>query len=259
MATPEMRAVNAPAEQEPATRAHRVIRSRAAMRLLAVERADEIFPVLLEEIVGLGFPRAAALTVDLESGEVRAAAALNCSTNFLQALETSLWASENPLVSVLHGMKPAVLTGFANSSALYCHPLLYRNQNHCWEAERERHQECLAVANFRHPRKLQLQEQVCSTCDICAYAAMVVVGMKGKTPERQLRDAEALIDLGNRYLARLFKVEHYYNRMREMDTTISQMQTVMEGMADPVILTDTHHRVITQNRRRSASSRCRKR
>ncbi len=248
MATPEMRAVNEPAEQEHATPAHRVVRSRAAMRLLAAERADEIFPVLLEEIVGLGFPRAAALTVDLESGAVRAAAALNCSTNFLQALETSLWASENPLVSVLHGMKPAVLTGFANSSALYCHPLLYRNQNHCWEAQRERRQECLAVANFRHPRKLQLQEQVCSTCDMRAYAAMVVVGMKGKTPERQLRDAEALIDLGNRYLARLVKVEHYYNRMREMDTTISQMQTVMESMADPVILTDTHHRVITQNK-----------
>ncbi|MGZ4811293.1 MAG: ATP-binding protein [Terriglobales bacterium] len=248
MATPEMRIVNAPTEQEPSPRAPRMVRSRAAQRLLAAERADEIFPVLLEEIVTLGFPRAASLTVDFESGEVRAGAALNCSSAFLQGLETSLWASENPLVSVLHSMKPAVLTNVNGGSALYCHPLIYRNQNLCWEAERERRHDCLAVANFRHPHKLQLQEQVCSACDMRAYAAMVVVGLKSKTPERQLKDAEALIELGNRYLARLFKVEHYYNRMRDMDTTISQMQTVMESMADPVILTDTHHRVITQNK-----------
>ena len=248
MATPEMRAITPPADTESSSRGPRAVRSRAAQRLLSAERADEIFPVLLEEIVALGFPRAATLTVDFESGEVRAAAALNCSPSFIQALETSLWASENPLVSVLHSMKPAMVTGFANSSTLYCHPILYRNQNNCWEAERDRRHDCLAVANYRHPHKLHLQEQVCSACDMRAYAAMVVVGLKSKTPERQVKDAEALIELGNRYLARLFKVEHYYNRMRDMDTTISQMQTVMESMADPVILTDTHHRVITQNK-----------
>src|SRR5512147_2759557 len=248
MATPEMRIVTAPAEQEPSPRAPRMVRSRAAQRLLSAERADEIFPVLLEEIVALGFARAAALTVDFESGEIRAAAALNCPASFLKSLETSLWAGENPLVSVLHNMKPAVLNGIAGSPGLYCHPILYRNQNLCWEAERDRRHDCLAASNFRHPRKLQLQEQVCSACDMRAYAAMIVIGLRSKTPERQLKDAEALIELGNRYLARLFKVEHYYNRMRDMDTTISQMQTVMESMADPVILTDTHYRVITQNK-----------
>jgi signal transduction histidine kinase len=225
-----------------------MVRSRAALRFLSAERTDEIFPVLLEEIVSLGFPRAAALTVDFESGAVTPAAALNCSVGFLQTLQTSLWAAENPLVSVLHGMKPAVLSNFPNSSPLYCHPILYRNQNLCWEAERDRRHDCLAVANYRSPHKLQLQAQVCAACDMRAYAALVVVGMRAKTSDRQLKDAEALIELGNRYLARLFKVEHYYNRMRDMDTTIAQMQTVMESMADPVILTDTHHRVITQNK-----------
>jgi len=249
MATPEMRLITAPAQQEPAPRAPRTVRSRASLRLLSAERTDEIFPVLLEEIVALGFPRAAALTVDFETGDVTPAAALNCSPAFLLALETSLWTGENPLVAVLHGMKPAVLSNFpANSSSMYCHPLIYRNQNLCWEAERDRRHDCLAVANFRQPRKLQLQEQVCAACDMRAYSAMVVVGLRARTPERQLKDAEALIELGNRYLARLFKVEHYFNRMRDMDTTIAQMQTVMESMADPVILTDTHHRVITQNK-----------
>src|SRR5437868_3342318 len=118
MATPEMRIVTAPAEQEPTPRAPRMVRSRAAQRLLSAERADEIFPVLLEEIVALGFARAATLTVDFESGEVRAAAALNCSAAFVQGLETSLWACENSLVSLLHGMKPAVLTNVAGSPGL---------------------------------------------------------------------------------------------------------------------------------------------
>ena len=59
-----------PRNREPSPRAPRVVRSRAALRLLSAERTDEIFPVLLEEIVALGFPRAAALTVDFESGEV---------------------------------------------------------------------------------------------------------------------------------------------------------------------------------------------
>jgi signal transduction histidine kinase len=36
--------------------------------------------------------------------------------------------------------------------------------------------------------------------------------------------------------------------MRDMDVTISQMHTVMQSMADPVILTDSHHRVIMLNK-----------
>ena len=248
MASPKMHVVTAPAEQEPSPRASRMVRSRAALRLLSAERSEEIFPVLLEEIVALGFPRAAALTVNFETGEISPSAALNCPSGFLRLLETSLWAGENPLVSTLHSMKPTVLPNFGTYPGLYLHPLIYRGQNPCWEAERDRSQECLGVANFRKPRKLELQQQVCAACEMRAYSALIVVGLKAKTPERQLQDAAALIELGNRYLARLFKIEHYYNRMRDMDTTIAQMQTVMQSMADPVILTDTHHRVVMQNK-----------
>jgi nitrogen-specific signal transduction histidine kinase len=63
-----------------------------------------------------------------------------------------------------------------------------------------------------------------------------------------LRDFQQLVDRANGHLARLFKVEHYYNRMRDMDTTISRLRAVMQSMTDPVILTDNQHRVITQNR-----------
>jgi len=43
----------------------------AALRLLSAERSEEIFPILLEEVVKIGFPRALVLEVDFESGELR--------------------------------------------------------------------------------------------------------------------------------------------------------------------------------------------
>jgi PAS domain S-box-containing protein len=97
-------------------------------------------------------------------------------------------------------------------------------------------------------RKLRLEDQVCGTCNMRAYAAMLVIDVVREPNAAELKQLSALIELANRYLARLFKVEHYYNRMRDMDLTIAQMHTVMESMADPVILTDSHHRVIMQNR-----------
>jgi PAS domain-containing protein len=220
----------------------------AGLRLLSAERSEEIFPILLEEIVDLGFVRALALSVDFETGDIEPAAALKCSKTFLQKFRISLWG-DNPVVRPLHDMQPAVVAGLGvNGAPIYCHPILYRNQNLCWEAERERSQQCLAVENFRAPRKLQLSEQVCATCAMRAYAAAVLVEVKKTTTDTQIRQLQSMIELANRYLARLFKVEHYYNRMRDMDVIISQMRTVMRSMADPVILTDTHHRVVMQNK-----------
>lgn len=225
------------------------VRDSTALRLLSAERSEEIFPILLEEILGLGFPRALVLGVDFESGAVRPVAALKYQQSQLQKFQSTLWASENPLISILHGFKPAIVqAGAWEREPLYCQPLLYRNRNQCWEAERERRRECLAVQNYRSPRKLQLQEQVCASCGMRAYSALAVVQISRGCPEGQLRQLRTLIETANRYLARLFKVEHYYNRMRDMDITISQMHTVMQSMADPVILTDSHHRVIMLNK-----------
>jgi nitrogen-specific signal transduction histidine kinase len=226
----------------------RMVRSRAAMRLLSAERAEEIFPVLLEEIVAIGFPRALVLAVDFESSEIKPTAALNCANNLLKSAQSSLWAVDNPVVAALHSGTAAVVSSppFAQES-WYCHPILYRNRHQCWEAECDPRSDCLAVLNDQGRRKLHLQDQVCRTCDLRAYAAIVLVDLKRGYAERQLRECSALIDLSNRYLSRLFKVEHYYDRMRDMETTIGQMETVMRRMADPVILTDTQDRMITQN------------
>src|SRR5579884_3506283 len=101
MASAEAQLVLPTAAEMSALKAPRMVRGRAALRLLSAERSEEILPVLLEEIVALGFARAAALTVDFESGEVRPTAALNCTDSYLSALRTSLWAGENPIVAVL--------------------------------------------------------------------------------------------------------------------------------------------------------------
>src|SRR5437764_224176 len=221
----------------------------AALRLIAAERPEEIFPILLEEIVFLGFPRAAVLDVDFDTGEIKVAASLNFDSSYLKQLQTSLWASENPLVSSLVNLQPVLLPdGRLRSGALYAQPMIYRSQTRCWEAERERRNDCLAMQNAQPKRKLQIQQQVCSACGMRSYISMVVGQVGRSANQTQLRQFRNLVDRANRHLSRLFKVEHYYNRMRDMEMTISRMMTVMESMADPVILTDNQHRVIIQNR-----------
>ena len=246
MATPELRLQ----KPEPSRRKLRVSarRAPAALRLLQAERSEEVYPILLEELVALGFERTFIVAVDFESGEILPSASLNCSRNYLERFRSSLFAAENPVVDVLHSQRPSVVKDSSlHHRSLYCHPILYSNSTPCWEAERERRSECLAVDNALRRRKMSLESQVCGTCSMRAYAALVAVEL----PSREAPDLvllNNLIEMANRYLSRLFKVEHYYNRMTDMDVTIAQLQTVMQSMSDPVILTDNHYRVMVQNR-----------
>src|SRR6266404_5229965 len=221
----------------------------AALRLLSAERPEEIFPILLEEIVKLGFARALVLEVDFETGEIKPTASLNCDKAYLHRFRTSLWASENPVVSALQNLQPSnldALHGFGDS--WYAYPMIYRSASRCWEAERERRQDCLALQNFRASKKLQFEEQVCHACGMQGYATLVLAELQNTHPQKHLERLHALTERANGYLTRLFKFEHYYNRMRDMEGTISRLQAVMQSMADPVILTDNQHRVIIQNR-----------
>jgi signal transduction histidine kinase len=222
---------------------------RSALRLLGIERSEEIFPVLLEEIVALGHPRALVAKVNFETSEITPAASLNCSRNFVQRFHSSLFAVETPVTRVLHSLQPGqVHTRGRRGPSFYYYPLIYRNRTACWEAERARSGKCVAVENFYSRLKLQLQQQVCGICEMRAYAAIAVVETRRGATESDIGELRALLELANRYLSRLFKVEHYQNRMVDLETTITQMQTVMESMTDPVILTDPQHRVITQNK-----------
>ncbi len=204
-------------------------RRPAVLRLLEAERSEEIFPLLLEEIIALGYPRALAVDVNFDSGDVTPAAAIKWPRQQLEKFSTALWMSEHPIVGVLNTARPAVLQKTAlHNQSIYIHPILYSNRNVCWEADRVRTASCLAVQNFRREKRVRLEDQVCLTCEMRAYAAAVVVELPRNTTEQALAELGELIDLANRYLSRLFKVEHYYNRMRDMEITIAQMGTVVE-------------------------------
>ncbi len=224
-------------------------RRDSALRLLGAESSEEIFPVLLEEVVALGFPRALVAGVNFETSEVTPVVSLNCSKALLQRYQTSLFALENPLVRVLNSFEPELIPAKGKRGPdLYFHPLVYRNQTACWEAEHSRRGSCIAVENYNSRLRLQLQDQVCGICKLRAYAAIVVVEVERGPAHADLSELRTLIELANRCLFHIFKAEHYYGRMMEMETIIGQMQTVMESMTDPVILTDPQHRVITENK-----------
>jgi len=202
----------------------------AAARLLEAERSDKIFPLLLEEIVALGFPRALVAGVDFETGEVAPTASINFPKTVLRRFRTSLKERGKPLIGVLHGGLPAVLPTGPSRRSLYCHPIIFRARTKCWEAERRHAGGCLAVDNQHGRRKLRPQEQVCSICGLRAYAALVVVELEKRTAECDLSGLCALVEMANRSLSRLSKVEHYYHRMIDLQNTIVRMQTAMSSM-----------------------------
>lgn len=222
---------------------------KAVLRLLQAERSEEIFPLLLEEIVALGYPRAAVLDVNFDTNDVAPTAALNWPRQQMARFTSALWVSGHPFIGILDAQRPAVLprTTF-HHRPLYLHPILFSRRSLCWEAGRTRNRSCLAVENFHREKRVRREDQACSACEMRGYAALVMVELPRHNAEASLARLGSLIKLANGCLSRLIKVEHYYNRMRDMEITIAQMGTVMQSMADPVILTDTQHRVIMQNK-----------
>jgi signal transduction histidine kinase len=221
----------------------------AALRLLSAERTEEIFPILLEEVVKLGFPRAVVLEVDFDNSEVKATASLNFDRNELEKFQTSLWAHENPIMAALQRLNPGVLPNpFGKSASFYACPMIYRSNTRCWEAERERRDDCLAVQNARLSRRLPLDGQICNACGMRAYATLLLAQLGRDAGSVRLEQLRSLAERANGCLARLFKIEHYFNRMRDMEVTISRLSAVMQSMADPVIFTDDQHRAVIQNR-----------
>src|SRR5713101_7899274 len=141
----------------------------AALRLLSAERSEEIFPILLEEIVFLGSPRALVLDADFDTGEVKPTASLNCDKAYLRKFTTSLWASENPIITVLQNLKPGMVRSESKEASLY------------------------AVQNFQLTRKFQIQEQICDVCGMRGYASLVLGEVPKSVPESELRQFRNLV------------------------------------------------------------------
>ncbi|MBV9669371.1 MAG: hypothetical protein JOZ43_00315, partial [Acidobacteriales bacterium] len=128
MATPEL--VKIGRQREP-----RLRRASAWTRLLDSERSEEIFPILLEEIIALGYPRAFVVAVDYETGDVGAVASLRCTPEYLERFRSTLYATVDPIVRLLLQQKTGVLAE-PEQRKLYCQPAVFRSRNVCWEAER---------------------------------------------------------------------------------------------------------------------------
>jgi hypothetical protein len=164
-------------------------RRPAVLRLFQAERSEEIFPLLLEEIIALGNPRALVVDVNLDSGEVTPAAALKWPRAQMDKFTSALWMQDHPLTGVLHAARPEVLLkSTLHNRPIYVHPILYSNRNLCWEADRIRTSSCLAVQNFRREKRVRLEEQVCSTCEMRAYAAAVVVELPKNHTEQTIAE-----------------------------------------------------------------------
>ena len=57
-----------------------------SLRLLLAERSEEVLPILLDEIVRMGYPRAFVANSNFESGQIAVSAEVNCPSKLHQAL-----------------------------------------------------------------------------------------------------------------------------------------------------------------------------
>ncbi len=220
------------------------------LRLLQAERSEDVFPILLEEIVALGHPRAAVL--ETASGCAAPVVALNWGRQQLEKLTAALRAGEHPLLSAgdgNHGYGPARAS--VQNRQLYLYPMRLSSPSPCPEAGPARARDCLAAQNFRGAKGSRTQDQVCAVCTVRGHSATVAVELRRNHSEADLNALNDLIDLTNIHLSRLFKSEHYYNRLRDMEITVAQVGTVMHKMADPsALLSETQHRALIRDKDR---------
>src|SRR2546430_9349349 len=95
------------------------------------------------------------LEVDFETGEVKPTASLNCDNSYLAKFRTSLWASENPIVSALQNPNPSILPHDAVSGGPpYAYPMNYRTSPRCWEAGKGLRQGLLAIQRSRTTQEM---------------------------------------------------------------------------------------------------------
>jgi len=220
----------------------------ACLRLLQAERSEDVFPILLEEIVALGHPRAAVL--EATPGFAAPVVALHWGRHQLEKLSTALRTRGRPAVGVTDSSRAEgpVKISFLHRP-LYLYPMRLSSPSPCPEAGPARAAECLAAQNFRGGKGYP--GQTCGVCTVRGHSATVVVELRRHHSEADLAALHDLIDLTNVHLSRLFKAEHYYNRLRDMEITVAQVGTVMHKIADPTaMLSERQHRLLIRDKDR---------
>lgn len=220
---------------------------RALTRLLETDEPDDVYPVLLEEVLRLGYPRALVLQTQIDSGELAPVAALNCPDDYAQALRSSVYQTDHLIRQVLAAGRPRLLReGVLAPAALYCHPIRLTAAKACADA-REPHGACLAFERARsHPRPAD--ERRCATCGIWDYAAVVVVEFSRNGRSRPAPELIGLIEFANRTRVRLLKSEQHRARIAALQRSVTQLDRLLQSVSDPIILTDTEQRVLLHNK-----------
>src|SRR6266581_3633702 len=68
-----------------------------SLRLLLAERSEEVLPILLDEIVRMGYARAFVASSNFESGQISVSEQVNCPPNYVKRFSTFLWSGDDPL------------------------------------------------------------------------------------------------------------------------------------------------------------------
>src|SRR5262249_54751113 len=157
----------------------------ACLRLLQAEHSEDVFPILLEEIVALGHPRAAVL--EAAPGFAAPVVALNWGRHQLERLSAALRTQEYPHAAVVDG-SPAAGPAKINihNRPLYLYPMRLSSPTPCPEAGPARATECLAAQNFRGGKRRHRQGQNCAVCTVRGHAATVAVELRRNHGEADL-------------------------------------------------------------------------
>src|SRR5262249_20525720 len=222
----------------------------ACLRLLQAERSEDVCPILLEEIVTLGHPRAAVL--EAAPGFAAPVVALHWGRQQLEKLIAALRVEERaPSRAVGGNRAEGPVKVCIHNRPLYLYPMRLSSPGPCPEAGPARAADCLAAQNFRGVKGNRPRDQICSVCTVRGHSATVAVELRRNHTDADLTALNELIDLTNVHLSRLFKTEHYYNRLRDMEITMAQVGTVMHRMTDAsAILTETQHRALIRDKDR---------
>jgi len=219
--------------QPPRRRRDAAQNREAALRLLQVERSSEVLPVLLDDIIALGYARAAVLETRPNSHRVGTVASVNWPPADLAKLAEAVSGPAGPLATTLATNRPEVLEGPLHHRALSIHPMLYSNPAPCREAASAGSENCLAVQNAHGDKDGASGRQPCSICGIQGYAVVAMVEHRRHKAEADSAALTDLIRLANAHLSRLVRVDHYCDRIGELEAALVEKDVtgaaILEG------------------------------
>lgn len=218
--------------------------ANAAVRsLLAARGAQELWQVVSSELNQLGFESVAVLRIRYRPFRADLVCCHDFEEDWLARLKERFGSAPCGLFEAL---QPELTTVSGIPGTLGAYPVVFRDTEPCAEAQRLAPLGCLALQNSSSADAKG--EKHCDVCGITSYLYVVIVRLPEGAEREAVGKASELIELAGICLTNVAKAENADRRLSELDIMVGQMQTVMEGMSDPAVLTDIHCRVIMQNR-----------